>query len=97
MGAADSQCKSVCSIFGFRGVGKAQERLNHFLNLGLARSAIADDSHFGLFRGVFVDGDVAAGCGEDHHPLSHAELDSALGVFQNKLRLDGNRVGAVFF
>lgn len=88
--AADGQCEGVGGVFGFRWVWEAQERLDHFLNLVFAGVSGAYDGKFGFFWSEFVNGDRFAGGCEVDHPFGHAEFDSALGVFKDKLRFDGN-------
>ena len=89
VGTADGQRERIGCIFRFWWMGKAQERLNHFLNLEFACPAMPYDGEFGLFGGEFVDRDRFAGSGEVDHPFGHAEFDGALDIFKDELGLDG--------
>ena len=97
VGAADGERESIGGVFGFRWIGEAQERLDHFLDLKFAGAPMAHNREFGFFRGKFVDGDFFSGGCEIDHPFSHAEFDGALGIFQYKLGFDRNGRRAIFF
>jgi len=89
---ADGESQGVCSVFGGK-VWQTQLHGERLLHLGFARRAVTDDGELGLFGVVVLDGDVLASSGEEHHASGHAELDGALGVFEDKLGLDGNTFG----
>ncbi len=93
MDAADRKGKRIGCIFGLGWLRKAQKRLNRFLYLELARRTYADDGQFGFFGSKFVDGDASSGSCEIDHSLGHAEFDSALRIFQDELRFDGDGNG----
>lgn len=57
VGAADSECEGIGRVFGLRDVWEAEQRLNHFLNLVLACTAMTHNGEFCLFWGKFIDGD----------------------------------------
>ncbi len=91
VGAADGERKRVGGILGLGENGEAEQRLDHLLHLEFTRLPFSDNGELRFFRSILVDGNIRTRGGKEGHPLGHAELDGALGVFQDELRFDGDR------
>ena len=93
MMVADGNGQGVCGVDRGRRLGKAQERLDHPLNLAFASSAIPCYGAFYLQRRILCDGESTLGGGQEDDPSCLAQLERALRIFREHEGLDGCPVG----
>ena len=90
MGITNGERQRIGRIFRLRKRGQFQQSLDHPLHLHFARLAVAHHGKLCLRRREFDDRNRPDRGIQKNHPLRHSELNRALRIFQDELRLDSN-------